>query len=296
MSAPPKGVVMIDGELFEPEKATVTVYDRGFLYGDAVFETLRTYGGRPFALSQHLARLRRSAALVFIQLPIEEAALASEVESAVAAAGNAESYARVIITRGSGPIGLDPDLARFPLRVILVEPLRPPSRDAYAQGIGAALIPTRRVADATHAAGAKLGNYLPNLLALREAKLRGAEEALVVDASGRVIEGASSNVFCLRRGTLSTPPEDAGILAGITRALVLEVAGALALPTKERELYADDLYGADEVFITSSIRELLPIVRVDDHAIGAGTPGDVTRALHRAFRARVGDPNSMPWE
>jgi branched-chain amino acid aminotransferase len=293
----PRGrVVLIDGALTAPEGAAVSVYDRGFLFGDAVFEVLRTYGGVPFALDEHFARLRRSAVRVFIELPVDDATLRGEVERGIAAAQNDESYVRVIVTRGSGPVSLDPGTAGRPLRVILVEPVVPPAREVYASGIATITIATRRSVDDTAAAGAKVSNYLESLLAVREAKARGAQEALIVDARGEVVEGATSNVFMVKGGRVTTPPVEAGILAGITRAHVLDVAAKTGVAADERRLRPEDLYGADEVFVTSSIRELVPVVRVDGREVGTGAPGPVARALHRAFRVAVGVADRpMPW-
>jgi branched-chain amino acid aminotransferase len=281
-------VVMIDGAVVKPEEARVSVFDRGFLYGDAVFEVLRTYGGVPFALEEHLARLRRSAERVFIELPVDDATLRGEVERAVAASGNDESYVRVVVTRGSGPLSLDPDTASRPLRVVLVDRVVPPPREAYESGVGAVLVHTKRAVDDTAAAGAKVTNYLANLLAVREAKSRGAHEALVVDGRGHVVEGATSNVFVARAGRVATPPETAGILPGITRARVVAAARELGIPLEEREVAAAEVFDADEVFITSSIRELLSVVRVDGRTIGAGVPGPIARRLHEQFRRSVG--------
>jgi branched-chain amino acid aminotransferase len=290
-------VVMIDGAIVAAGEARISVYDRGFLFGDAVFEVLRTYGGTPFALDEHLGRLHRSADRVALTLPVDETTIGEEVERAIAASGNKESYVRIVVTRGSGPLSLDPDTARDPLRVVLVEPVAPPDKDAYATGIAAVTVPTRRAVDDTPAVGAKVTNYLANLLAVREAKSRGGQEALIVDCRGNVVEGASSNLFVVRAGRVKTPPESAGILPGITRAHVLDAAARLGLAVDEGELTPEDLYGADEVFITSSIRELLPVVRVDDHVVGAGAPGTVSRRLHRAFRVAVGvGSEPMPWE
>lgn len=292
-----KRSVSIDGVIRSHADAVVSVYDRGFLYGDAVFEVFRTYGGRPFALDEHLARLRRSAERVFITVPVDDATWRAEIEAALADAGGDESYIRLMLTRGSGPVSLDPGVATHPLRVILVESVVPPPREAYANGIAVVVVTTRRAVDETPAAGAKVSNYLPNLLALREAQTRGGEEALVVDARGHVVEGASSNVFVVSAGRIATPPESAGILAGITRAHILVTARQLSIAVDERVLLPGDVYGADEVFITSSIRELLPVVRVDDRRIGGGVPGPVTRALHRRFRESVGaGSRPMPWE
>ncbi len=288
---------MIDGAIFAPKDAKVSVYDRGFLYGDAVFEVLRTYRSVPFALDEHLRRLGRSAQRVALTMPAHEAVLREEVIRAIAEGRNKESYVRIVVTRGSGPLSLDPDTARKPLRVVLVEPVVPPPRAAYAGGIAAITVHTRRTVDQTAAAGAKVTNYLANLLAIRDAKSRGAQEALVVDGLGNVVEGASSNVFIVKTGRVRTPPESAGILAGITRAHVLNAASRLGMAVDETELTPADVYAADEVFITSSIRELLPVVQVDEYSIGRGVPGPVGRRLHRAFRVASGvGAEPMPWE
>jgi branched-chain amino acid aminotransferase len=301
------GTVMIDGVLAPPERAVVSVYDRGFLYGDAIYEALRTYEGRPFALDLHLARLERSAERVWISLPVPLATIGAEVGRAIEVAVSSASpgqqwYVRLMLTRGSGPLGLDPNLASAPLRVVLVGPLTAPTREQYARGVALATVSTQRTTDQTSASGAKVSNYLANLLALREAKLRGANEAIIVDARGNVLEGATSNVFIVQGDELATPPESAGILLGVTRGCVLDAAHALGMRVRERTLTPHDLYAADEVFITSSTRELLPAVRVDGRGIGEGSPGAVVRALHRAFRERVGTllgrrlSLPMPWE
>ncbi len=289
-------IVSIDGELTAPERATVSIYDRGFLYGDAVFEVLRTYGGVPFALAEHVARLRRSAGRVKMHLPVADSVVMREVMIALAEAGEGEHYARIMLTRGCGPLGLDIDLATHPLRVILVEPVHSPAQAMYAEGVQLITVCVERAVDGTAAAGSKVTNYLASMLALHEAKARGAAEALIVDARGNVIEGASSNLFIVRYGRLCTPPESAGILAGITRAHLLIVAAELSIPVDLVLLTPAELLAADEVFVTSSIREVLPGVVVDGHRIGKGVPGTVTRLLHTAFRRRVGITAKMPWE
>jgi branched-chain amino acid aminotransferase len=285
----------IDGTLFPSEEARVSVYDRGFLYGDSVFETVRTYGGEPFALGEHLARLQRSADRVGIAMPIPPAELGMEIRKAIRAARNPESSARAMLTRGSGPLGLDPALAGAPLRVILVEPLTLPAAGLYRDGVAVITLRMVRAADAAH--GAKVGNYLSSLLALKQAKDAGAHEAIVLDATGRVVEGTTSNVFIVRDGAVITPPEDSGALPGITRAHLLEVAAETGRAVRCEPLTPEDLASADEVFLSSSIREVMPVVRVDDHPIGDARPGPVTRALHAAFRARAGLAGEpMPWE
>jgi branched-chain amino acid aminotransferase len=277
-------MVWLNGKAESPETAVISVYDRGFLYGDSVFEALRTYGGRPFLLDEHMRRLARSAERVLIAMPLSPDAQAAEVIAAVRAADNDETYIRVMLTRGTGPLGLDPDSAENPSRVIFVEPLVAPPDQMYQRGIAVILVRAARVTDGSPAAGAKVGNYLMSVLSLRQAKQLGAAEALIVDGSGRVLEGTTSNVFAVRGDRLSTPTEESGILAGITRACLLRAAVDLGIPVDIRDLAERDILEADEVFITSSIREVVPVVEVDGRPVGDGTPGPLTRALLQAYR------------
>lgn len=278
---------MIDGRLCPPDQQVISVFDRGFLYGDSVFETIRTYGGIPFELEMHLSRLRRSAELVFIPIEPNLEQLQGEVSAAVAAAANPESYIRVMVTRGEGALGLDPTLAHHPRRVIIVQPLAPPPPQYYSDGVGAVSYRTQRSTDATDASGAKVGNYLVSVLAVREARLKNAAEALIIDAHGGLLEGSSSNVFVVRAGRLITAPEEAGILAGITRHHVIQAAQALEIPVELRVPTIEEARGAEEIFITSSIREIVPVVRLDGEQVGGGRPGPMFRRLLDAFRAAV---------
>jgi branched-chain amino acid aminotransferase len=286
-------LVMIDGQVRPPGQAQVSVFDRGFLYGDAVFETIRTYGGAPFELDAHLARLERSAARVLIPLPVPLDTIGREVLDAVRQADNPESYVRLMLTRGSGELDLAPDVASYPLRVIIVGPLKPLPASAYTQGVGVVTYRTLRVADATDAVGAKVTNYLVSVLAMGKARKVGAVEALVVDRNDCVVEGATSNVFAVLDGSLVTPPEDVGILAGITRGRVLQLARELGISTVLRPLPLSELRGAQEVFISSSIRELLPVVRVDGDRVGRGNPGPVTARLLAAFRKKIKEDKGL---
>ncbi len=279
--------VMIDGRLVSPEQARVSVFDRGFLFGDSVFETIRTYDGKPFALDDHLVRLARSADLVYIPMPIGQAQLCSEIGQTLAAAGNEESYVRVIVTRGQGAFGLDPGLADQPLRVVIVRPLAPLPSEIYERGVDAVTFQTMRPSDATDAVGAKIGNYLVAVLATRAAKEKGAHEALIVDNEGRVVEGATSNLFYVEAGELVTPPERAGILPGITRAHALKAAANLGVPVRFDSPSVERLRAADEVFISSSIRELLPVVRIDGTPIAGAEVGALTTKLLKEFQRIV---------
>ena len=286
---------MIDGQPCAPEDAKVSVFDRGFLYGDSIFETIRTYGGHPFALDEHLARLEASARKVFIPLPVPLTQFRLEVLRTLEATSHGESYIRVVLSRGSGELGLDPALAESPLRVIIVGPLSPPAAELYVAGATAVTFKTLRPADATAAEGAKIGNYLVAVLGMKAARAQGAHEALIVDAQDRVVEGASSNLFFVRGGVLHTPAVDAGILAGITRDRILKAAQSLGIPTRLLAPELAQLLSSEEVFVSSSIRELLPIVRIDDEPVGSGQPGAMTQRLHSEYRRLVDEEQARNW-
>jgi branched-chain amino acid aminotransferase len=279
-------LVSFDGRLLPPARARISVFDRGFLYGDSIYEVLRTYGGRPFELPAHLKRLGRSAQLIGLRLPLPAAAFQRRIEAALRAARNRESYVRVIVTRGEGPIGLDPALAVRPHVLVIVRPLHAPPAEIYRRGVSVSVVDVRRNLRQAIDPAAKTGNYLNNVLALREARARGGYEALMLDARGRVAEGSTSNVFAVFGARVVTPPLD-GILAGVTRGLVLALTGRLGLEARERSLRPVDLRRADELFLTSTLRELVPIVRVDGRRVGSGTPGPITLRLLEAFRRRA---------
>lgn len=282
--------VWIDGQRVPRQSALVSVFDRGFLYGDSVFETLRTYRGRAFALEAHMARLAASAARVYIELPVAQEQVLAEVEEAVSKSGFSECYVRVMVTRGVAALGLDPISSKHPLRVMIVAPLTPPPREDYACGIATVSFASSRPADSTEAEGAKIGNYLVAVLAQKKAREHGAKEALIVGPQQRVLEGATSNVFWLAGNVLWTVPISAGILPGITRAKILEVAIETGLQVAEGVPTVNTLRGADAVFISSSIREMLSVVRLDDFPIGSGSVHPRVRRLHDDFRASVGVP------
>ena len=290
----PSTVVSIDGQIVSKDDAKISVFDRGLLYGDSVFETIATHGGKPFMLAEHIQRLRRSAGLVYIDLPVDDEVLVREVNEALSAAGNAESYLRLIVTRGTGELGLDPSFSEGTCRILIVAPLTRPAPAAYAKGVSAISYRTQRTAEATEASGAKVGNYLVAVLAMRQAKAVEANEALIVNAQGRVVEGATSNVFVKVDGKVLTPPESAGIIVGITRQLVLGCAKEANIEVAFGSPSLEEVYNAEEVFITSSVREMLPVVKLDDRIVGRGAPGPVFRELWdrycefvRAERAKI---------
>jgi len=281
------GKVSIDGQVVEGGEARVSVFDRGFLYGDSVFEVFRTYGGVPFAQKEHLERLKRSANRLMIPMPVSLETLSSEVCETLAAAGAGEWYVRVVITRGTGPLTYDPSTATAPLRVIIAAPVSVPPPEHYERGVGVSLLHASRPTDDDRAAGAKASNYLANLLAVYEAKQKGAQEALMLGRHGQILEGASSNIFIVKDGTVRTPEPQTGVLVGITRATVLAAAVAEGIEAEEAEVRPEDLYGADEAFITSSIREVMPVVSADGRTIGSGAPGPVTGRLRKGYLRAV---------
>ena len=293
--------VSIDGDLVPAGKARVPVFDRGFLYGDSVYEVVRTYDLEPFELGPHLARLTASAERIALRLPWSGERMERELRRVVQASADeaipdpaaapwnvGERSVRIVVTRGSGEMGLDPGLAAHPTVVIIAVPLSGPPLSAYRLGVsvwpfGGPGGPSRGGDPA-----AKTGEHLFHVLAVREALAHDAQEALLVDRDGRVTEGASSNVFAIRDGVLETPPLQAGLLAGVTRAFVLGLARDLGIPVREQPLPLEGLERADEAFLTSTVREVLPVVRVGNRRVGSGVPGPVTARIHAAFRERAG--------
>ncbi len=289
-SNPPTAVV-IDGVPCGPAEAKISVFDRGFLYGDSVYETMRAYRRRPFGIEEHLARLAHSARLLGFELP--DAPLADEVRGSLEALGREDAVVRIVVTRGAGEYGLDPALADRPARVIIARAFTPLPQTDYDRGVAIRIVEAGVGPRGLVPPGAKTGNYLPNLMALGQARRQGAHEAILVDTRGHVTEGSTSNLFVVRSGRsgrsgqLRTPPLDSGILAGITRGNVIDLARGRGLAVREEVLDPEDVRGADEVFLTSTTREVLPVRQVDERTIGSGRAGKVAQELLADYRALV---------
>jgi len=284
--------IYVDGRISDEAGAVVPVLDRGFLYGDSVYEVTRTAGGRPVDLGPHLDRLGRSAARLRIMLPpravIEDAVAETLAAAGVRGGGKAgDAYIRVVITRGAGEIGLDPMLADRPRVVVIIKPVSLPKPESMRDGVSVRIVGVERTSIRALDPAIKSGNYLNNILALDEARQKMAYEAILCDAQGRVAEGSSSNVWCVRAGIVKTPPTTVGILPGITRWRVLELAAANGVPAEEPELRPADLLDADELFLTSSIRGVLPISKIDERAVAVGPVTRRLQALYEAFLADV---------
>ncbi len=276
--------VSVDGAITPAAEARVSVLDNGFTFGDAVYETLRTYAGRPFHLGRHLQRLRQSTERLGISLNTSDLELAQGAEALLAAAGNRESYLRFMVTRGIGDVSYRFDRVKGPTIVMIVKPLEPPPETSHAEGVPVIVSSVRRNHPLALDPAIKSCNLLNNILAMREAQARGAVEPILLNQEGEVAEGAGSNIFVVKEGEVLTPPLEAGILAGVTREVVLEIGRGLGLPVREEPLRVPDLLTADEAFLTSTLKEVMPISRVDALPVGRGAAWPVTRRLLAAFR------------
>ncbi len=278
------GFASVNGIVVPAEEARVSVLDNGFAFGDSVYEVLRTYGGRAFEPGRHFRRLRASAARLGFPVPADDAALLTQVDGLLARAPGGESYIRIIVSRGLGDCSYSFDRVVGPTVVMIQKPLPPYPSWHYEDGIKVAAVDVRRNHPRALDPAIKSSNLLNNVLAMREAQARGAEEPVLLNQEGFVAEGASTNVFLVRGGRVMTPPLSAGILAGITREVVLEILPGLGVPFREEPLRLEDLLGADEAFMTSTTREVVPVRQVDEHRVGEGRPGPVTRSVMAAFR------------
>jgi branched-chain amino acid aminotransferase len=281
-------VVYVNGRITDAATASVPVFDHGFLYGEGVYETLRTYERLPFLFERHMERLRRSAALMALDVPFTDDELRGGIEQTMEAHPTLdEAYIRVLLTRGVGELTYNPAATPVPTLVIIVKPFPAPPEKTFTDGIKVSLVSVRRNHPLALNPMIKSNNLLNNALAMQQALQRGAEEALMQNQAGELVECSQSNFFVVRDGRVLTPPLAAGLLPGITRAFVLELASDLGLDAGEATLHPRDLETADEAFITGTTREVTPVVTVDADAIGSGRPGPVTRQLLQEFRQRV---------
>jgi branched-chain amino acid aminotransferase len=275
--------IFLNDRIVPANEAKVSVYDHGFLYGDGVYETMRAYNGIVFMRERHLERLGRSASLIRLMMPGERA-IGEAIHETLAANDLSDAYVRVTLSRGKGPIGLDPDLCKDPTLVVIAEKFSgyPPAR--YAEGVKVTLAETpRNLKDAIDPRIKSL-NFLNNILAKIEAKDRGADEAFMLNSEGFLAEGTVCNIFFVRKGGLCTPSVDAGILDGITREIVIGLAEKNGIKVEEGLFRPDDLLQADEVFFTNTSSEVMPVGRVDDMTF---TVGEVTIRLRLLYQKEV---------
>jgi len=266
----------------------VSVYDHGFLYGDGVYETLRVYQGTAFQIDEHIERLFRSAAMIDLSIPKSQGAIKRAVYATLKANRHKEAVVRITLSRGEGPTGLDPALCSSPTFVIMSHLLRPYPEKYYKRGVKIAIVKTRRNYDRALNPQIKSLNFLNNILAGIEARKEGAVEGIMLNYKNFIAEGTVSNVFLIRDGVLCTPAVRAGILDGITRGLIIECAKELHMKVKEGRFRKEDLVAADEVFISNTTMEVMPVSTINDTIISS-RPGSITKKLHRTYRKKINE-------
>jgi branched-chain amino acid aminotransferase len=277
--------VYINGQYVDKDKASVSVFDHGFLFGDGIFEGMRSYGGRVFRLDEHLRRLWDSAKSIWLEMPISRQAMAQAVNDTLKRNGIEDGYVRLIVTRGQGTLGLDAHLCANPQVIIITDHIALYPAEHYEKGLEIITASTLRNHPAALNPRIKSLNYLNNILAKIEGHHAGCVEALMLNHKGEVAECTGDNIFLVIHGQLLTPPNDAGILEGVTRGAVMELAAEAGIRVRQVALTRHDVYVADECFLTGSAAEVIPVVKVDDRVIGNGHPGSVTRDLAQRFRA-----------
>jgi branched-chain amino acid aminotransferase len=281
--------VNVNGRIAGERDAVISVFDHGFLYGEGIYETMRTYAGRVFLYDRHMRRLRRSAAMIDLPVPFSDEELARQIDETIAAAalGGRDAYVRVLVTRGVGELTYDPRATPTPSVVIIAKPQVDPPPEAYANGVRVVIVDIIRNHPASVNPMIKSNNLMNSALAMQEALRRGAFEGIMRNYRGELTECTTSNLFIVRDGAALTPPLDAGLLPGITREFLFDVGREIGIDVREQTLRDEDLYGADEAFLTGTTREVLPITTVDERVIGSGVPGPVTRKLLEGFRRAI---------
>ena len=275
--------IFLNGQLVGKEQAVVSVFDHGLLYGDGVFEGIRVYGGKVFLLKEHIERLYESAKAIRLEIPMSPAAMIQATKDTVAANGIGNGYIRLIVTRGAGSLGLDIRRTSDPQVIIIADTITLYPAEIYENGMNLITASTIRNHPAALPARIKSLNYLNNILAKIEGTDAGTVEALMLNHKGEVAECTGDNIFILKNGVLKTPSTDAGILEGITRNAVLQLARDAGIPTQETTLIRHDLYVADEMFLTGTAAEVVPVVSLDGRKIGDGQPGPITKRLVELF-------------
>jgi len=279
--------VYINGKLFDKADARISVYDHGLLYGDGVFEGIRIYAGKVFRLREHLERLYDSAKAIALEIPLSREQMTEAVLHTVQVNNKKDGYIRLVVTRGAGSLGIDPRKTTDPQVIIIVDDISMYPPELYENGLE--VITSSYVRNHPNALEPRIKslNYLNNILAKMEAVRAGCLEAIMLNVHGEVAECTADNIFLVKRGVLKTPPVTAGILEGITRDFVLELARGAKIPAQEVTLTRHDVYTADECFLTGTGAEIIPVVKCDGRVIGTGKPGPVTRQLRERFHQAV---------
>lgn len=276
--------IYISGKFFPQEDAKISVFDHGLLYGDGVFEGLRSYRGKVFRLKEHIRRLYESAKAIWLEIPMSPDEMSEAVNESVRINKIDDGYIRLVVTRGAGTLGLDPNRCSNPQVIIIADAISLYPQELYEKGLEIVTVSVQRNHPAALSPRIKSLNYLNNILAKIEGIQAGCIEALMLNHKGEVAECTGDNVFLVRQGVLQTPPLEAGILEGVTRDAVIEVAKGAGIDVREMPLTKHDVYVADECFLTGTAAEVVPVVRVDSRVIGTGKPGPMTRDLEKRFK------------
>ncbi len=277
-------IIYLNGEFVEEADARISVLDHGFLYGDGVFEGIRMYSGCIFKLKEHIDRLYDSARVIMLDVPMSKDEMISAIVETVKRNGLSDGYIRVVVSRGVGDLGLDPRKCPRPSVVIIADNIKLYPQELYTKGLSIITVPTRRNIPEALNPQVKSLNYLNNIMAKIEAVHRGYEEALMLNHEGYVAECTGDNIFMVKANLLITPPTSVGVLKGITARTVMEIAGRLGMVVKEERFTRYDLYTADEVFLTGTAAEIIPVIKIDDRLIADGQPGKFTRNIITEFR------------
>jgi len=276
--------IYINGQIVPQEEAKISVFDHGLLYGDGVFEGIRAYNGKIFTLDEHLDRLYDSATAISLKIPITKAEMAEAIKQTMKANNLTDSYIRLVVTRGVGKLGLDPNKCATPQIIIITDTIELYSKALYEKGLDIVTVTTIRNHFSALDPKIKSLNYLNNILAKIESIQAGAGEALMLNKDGYVAECAGDNIFIFKNNILRTPPSSAGILVGITRNVVMELATEIGVQVREELMTRYDLYIAEECFLTGTAAEIIPVVKIDGRTIGTGKPGEITLDLLKRYR------------
>ena len=277
--------IYIDGKYFDEQSAKISVFDHGLLYGDGIFEGIRAYHGRVFKLKEHIDRLFYSAKAILLNIPMAHEEMVRAVVATCRENQIRDGYIRLIVTRGVGGLGLNPNRCKNPSVIIIADKIQLYPPEMYERGLDIITVPTVRNLHSALNPAIKSLNYLNNILAKIEANNGGCEEAVMLNAEGYVSECTGDNLFIVKAGQMFTPPLSAGALYGITRSVVIDLAKEACIAVSEPNLTRYDLFNADECFLTGTGAELIPVVKIDGRVVGSGKPGAVTRSLVEKYKA-----------
>ncbi len=279
--------VYINGKYFAKEEAKISVFDHGLLYGDGIFEGMRAYSGKVFRHKEHMDRLWNSARAIALEIPMTKEEMMKAVDDTLELNGLKDAYIRLVVTRGAGNLGLNPFNCSNPSVIIITDKIALYPQSLYENGMEIVTASTVRVPAAALSPRIKSLNYLNNIMAKLEAKCAGCEEALLLNTKGEIAECTGDNIFMIKNNVVYTPPVDAGILEGVTRNSVIQLARELGFDVQEITRTRYDLYISDECFLTGSAAELIPVVKVDGRPVGDGKVGPITKTLITHFRDMI---------